>query len=224
MAVPSRVSPPLELRKKSSPAPPHGHLNESPLITNPYVPNSRAFYYDEPHRTSQSRIRLVSTPPYTGKVPLPVDSVDVYHPAQQTRLYETPPTGARYLSHTEREDDDSGERLPGRRSYPDSSYPKARPVSHDERAPHRDGELNYSRRNEITLCDSASRDSSPSQMNSPPLGDSPPQGNLDGTVLVVSIHCRTRCGRVVSRSVYTIYLYFAANVPDHMARFVGIEE
>ena len=191
VAVAAAASPPpLELRKKSSPAP-HGHVNDAPLITSPYVQNSRAFYYDEPHRTSQSsRIRLVSTPPYTGKVPLPVDSVDIYHPAQ-SRLYETS-TGPRYVSHLGHEDDDNGtgERLPGRRSYPDSSYPGARSVSLDERVVHRDSELEYSRRDEIALCESAvlcSRDSSPSQMNSPPLGDSPPQGNLDGTVLVVSI-------------------------------------
>lgn len=171
-------SPPLELRKKSSP---HSRLSDSPLITSPYVQSNRNFFYDEPiqaHRPLPARIR-VSTPPYASKVP-PGEPVEMYVPGQSSRMHmET----SRYVGGLASRDDEND--LP--RPYTDP-YVSRGPM-HDTLAP-AETELDYSRRRVVRLRDDetvASRDSSPSQMDSPPLGDSPPQGNLDGTVLVVRI-------------------------------------
>lgn len=175
-------SPPLELRKKSSP---HSRLNDSPLITSPYVQTSRNFFYDEPiqaHRPLPPRIR-VSTPPYASKVPQQGEPVDMYIPAQSRLHMETSRFGGNAITaHDDVEND-----VPTR-PYTDTSY-VGRVAMQDTLAP-TESELDYSRRRIVRLRDDntvASRDSSPSQMDSPPLGDSPPQGNLDGTVLVVSV-------------------------------------
>lgn len=139
----------------------------------------------------------MSTPPYASKVPPPQgDPIDVFV-SGQSRLLQTPvePRYSRLVPPPPPHDDDGNENdavggtITTRRTYTDCSYMKARLVGPDGRMSHVEGELDYSRHTEMTLCDGAvprSRDSSPSQMNSPPLGDSPPQGNLDGTVLVVS--------------------------------------
>ncbi|XP_065210776.1 protein split ends isoform X2 [Planococcus citri] len=174
-------SPPLELRKKSSP---HNRLSDSPLITSPYVQSNRSFFYDEPiqaHRPLPAPARIrVSTPPYASKVPQQSggEPVDMYVSAQSRVNLDT----SRYTSH----DDAIDNETPPPRQFIDASYGSHRPTRNILPPP--ETELDYSRGRVVRLRGDddivASRDSSPSQMDSPPLGDSPPQGNLDGTVLV----------------------------------------
>lgn len=147
----------------------------------------------QPHRAVHSRLRVMSTPPYASKVPPQGEPLEVFLP-MQSRLLETP-TGHRFSRlipppHDDdiKEDAEHMEEDVGVRSYIDGGYTRQRPIMQDGRIL-LENELDYSRRSNVRLCNSAvprSRDSSPSQMDSPPLGDSPPQGNLDGTVLVVS--------------------------------------
>ncbi len=182
--------------------------------------NNRPFYYDElqPHRPLQNRIR-VSTPPYVGKVP-PADPAEMFVPTP-SRLHLETPGFARNVPVVDASEE-SGRQPPG--TYiADTAY--IGPIPLDTRITP-DSELDYSRRTEIALCDGAvprSRDSPPSQMDSPPLGDSPPQGNQDGTVLLVSIfRCGRPCRRIAGLFVsLTLGFYFTANVPDYLARPVG---
>lgn len=143
--------------------------------------STRTYYYDEPlqpHRPLQSQIR-VATPLYGSKVPSQSDPVDMFIPAQSRLHLET----SRYTGHVPpRADGEDNVRY----SHTDGNYGS---LLVDSRVSS-ESELDYSKRKEIALCDGTVprlRDSPASQMDSPPLGDSPPQGNLDGTVLVVNI-------------------------------------
>lgn len=220
-------SPPLELRKKTSP---HNRLNDSPLITSPYVQSNRSFFYDEPiqaHRPLPAPARIrVSTPPYASKVPQPGsgEPVDMYVPAQSRIHVDT----SRYTSSTISSHDDSiDNEVPPPRQYTDASYGSHRPIQ-DTLVP-AETQLDYSRRRIVRLRGDddivASRDSSPSQMDSPPLGDSPPQGNLDGTVLVVCTFATDFVGNVRVFSLISIFFFtFVANVSDYLARLISTEE
>lgn len=185
------TSPPLELRKKSSP---QNRLNDSPLITSPYVQSSRGFFYDEPiqaHRPLPPSRSRVSTPPYASKVPQQGEPVDMFVPTQ-SRLHMETTMSSRYGGSAVITSHDDGGILDNEilaRPYTDA-YVSHVSIPDSALVPSTDTELDYSRRRVVRLRDdetTASRDSSPSQMDSPPLGDSPPQGNLDGTVLVVRV-------------------------------------